>query len=478
MRSPRLAVLATLVVVVAGLGWVGRGSDETAPSAGSSAARSFAMPTADDPDALSSTWYCAAGEIGAGGGAAADEPTVIIANALDQARRGTVTWFTGDGEPVVEPVQVNANDVVALDAADSLDEGAASAVVELEGGGVAVERRITAPEGADTAPCSSGPSGAWHFANGATARDGRQHLYLFNPFPDDVIVDITLATDDLREQPGALQGVPIAPGTTTVVDLGEHVRRREVTATTVAARNGRLVVDRVQAFDGSEGRSGLTVTAGAPTVAPEWHFPDGRHGDERAQRWHLYNPGEEEAIVLIEVVPADGDVPEPIERTVPAGAQVVVEAAELPGVPADTWYHSTVRTINDVEVVAELELDSRTDGLRGWSSTLGAPVSARRWLLPGGQAEEGTSRTLVVSNPSARTVRMNAVLLAGGNVVDVPEGRGVELRPAQRVALSLDAVDRAAIPILVEASGDVVVERRVVGSGGEGVSIAVGIPMR
>jgi hypothetical protein len=434
------------------------------------------MPTADDAGALSSTWYCAAGTAIEGGAA---NLIVVVANPLRQARRGTVTWYPGADEPVVEEIQVGPQDTLSLTASASLTAPVVSAVVEVEGGGVGVEHGVSGPRGADASPCASAPSDRWHFANGSTTRDARQALFLFNPFPDDVIVDISFATEQLREEPVGLQGLPLAPGTSTVVDVGAFVRRREVTATTVTARSGRLVVDRVQTFDGTEGRSGLSLALGAPTVAEVWHFPDGLHDEALAQRWHVYNPGEDEAVVLLEIVPDEGDAPEPVERTIPPRSQVIIDAATNTAVPAGVAHASTVRSINGVGVVAEREVDARPGAARrGWTSSLGSPREADRWLLAVGQTSSTIDQYVVVSNPSADDVTFSVVALAGGRVVEVEGLQDIALGPAERRAIRMgDRIERSPLPLVVEASGPVVVERDLYRVSGVGISVARGIPL-
>ena len=79
------------------------------------------------------------------------------------------------------------------------------------------------------------------------------------------------------------------------------------------ARSGRLVVDRVQRFDGSEGRAALALMLAAPAPATTWAFPEGHHRADLVERWHVYNPGADEALVSLELVPDSEDEPEPLD---------------------------------------------------------------------------------------------------------------------------------------------------------------------
>ncbi|MEX2659865.1 MAG: DUF5719 family protein, partial [Acidimicrobiales bacterium] len=301
-----------------------------------------AMPVADAADALTSTWFCAAG------GASDEEGTatsVIVANAGTEDRSGTVAWHTPAAAPTIVPIDVPGLGSVEVDASDAVSAGMLSAIVELDGGEVGVEHRLRTKRGVDVAPCASSASPTWYFANGTTARDASQRLVLFNPFAEDVVVDISFSTNEGRDEPAALQGLPIPAGTTNVVELTEHVRRRDVTATSIVARRGRLVVDRVQSFDGSEGRRSLSLALAAPEPAEVWTFPEGFYTEGITERWHLYNPHDREALASLELVPEDGDLPEPVDLTIPPHGQVVVEASELGRVAADVAHFSTVRSL-------------------------------------------------------------------------------------------------------------------------------------
>ena len=76
-----------------------------------------------------------------------------------------------------------------------------SALVEINNGTAAVEHTVSGPLGADVAPCSPAGSDHWYFADGSTTVDARELLFLFNPFPEDAIVDLSFSTEDGRVAP-------------------------------------------------------------------------------------------------------------------------------------------------------------------------------------------------------------------------------------------------------------------------------------
>ncbi len=472
MSPRRLPILVLVVAALAALALVE--VDDGAPRPLGDVA-SIAMPTAGGASALSSAWFCAASATAADGQA---DLSVTVANGTASPRSGTVTWVPDEGNPVDRPVELGPHQALRLVAGDVVRAGGVSAIVELDGGGVTVEHEAESARGRGLAPCASAASDRWYLANGTTARDAAQVLVLFNPFPDDAIVDVSFATEQGRDQPDALQGLPVRARSATRVNVSELVRRRAVTATAVVARRGRLVVDRLQSFDGSEGRTGVSLALAAPAPAESWTFPAGLHQEGLTERWRLFNPGDRDAVVIIEVVPDSGEVPIPVERTVPARSQLVVDAAESSSVPGGTGHSSTVRSINGVPVVAERELAGTSpSSRRGWSSMLGSPLVAERWVLATGPGADGVAERLVVHNPGAEPVRFSVTALASGAPLAVPGLQDLELGPAQRRVLDMAAsLERSPLPLVVEADGPVVVERDLSPAGAPGISTLIGVP--
>lgn len=471
MMPRRLPVLLLIVAALAALALV-EVDDPVARSLGSGV--DVAMPTVAAESALSSAWFCA-GSATAGSGQA--DLAVTVANATGSPRTGTVTWVPNEGEPVTRPVDLGPHAALRLEGADALDVAGLSAIVEVDGGGVSVEHAVESPRGMALAACASAASDQWYLANGTTARDATQVLVLFNPFPDDAIVDVSFVTDQGRDQPEALQGLPVRARSAIRVNVTEIVRRRDVTATAVMARRGRLVVDRLQWFDGSAGRSGLSLALAAPAPADVWTFPAGIYEEGLSERWRLFNPGERDAVVIIEVVPDEGELPVPVERTVPGRSQVTVDASEIAIAPG-TAHSSTVRSINGEPVVAERELSGTApSSRRGWSSMLGSPLGAQRWVLATGPGAGQVAERLVVHNPGAEPVRFSVTALSSGSPVAVAGLQAVELGPAERRVVDVaGSLERSPLPLVVEADGDVVVERDLSPAIDPGIATVIGVP--
>lgn len=468
-RFPAVVVLVGALAVMALLDIVDRAPSTfgTVPA--------FAMPSADGSSALTSTWFCAASANVSGDRSGL---RVLVANVGDEPRTGTVTWMPDGADAVVRPLEVGPHDGVSLDADDAVSAGAVSAVVELDGGSVAVEHAVSTSDGSSVSPCSSSASNRWYLANGTTARDASEVLVLFNPFPGDAVVDISFSTDQGRDEPESLQGLPVPARSTTRVAVSEFVRRRNVVAATVATRTGRVVVDRLQRFDGTEGRRGLALTLAAPAPAEVWTFPSGRHDEGFIERWHVYNPGENDAVVIVEVTPDEGEIPIPVERTVSAGGQLVIDAAEASVVPAGVSHASAVRSINGVPVVVERQQSAMAPASRrGWSSMPGSPLVGRRWLLAAGSNDLDVSERLAIYNPGEEAVRFTVSAQVDGRSQPVAGLDDVELASLTRREVDMaDVFDESPRPLVVEASAPVVVERDLSPSVDAGITTLLGIP--
>ena len=475
MSNRRWPAVVVLVVVLGALLGLSSRRDPRSP-AHFGLVTSTAMPVAAPAGAMTSTWYCADGTAQPG---AAFNLSLILANAGTEVRTARITWFPSTGSNVTRAVSVPGNDSVTVAATTVLTAPTVSALVEVDGGDVAVEHAVSGPNGSSVAPCATQASDRWYFANGVTERDAQEVLALFNPFPDDAVVDLTFSTDLGQANPREVQGLPIPAGSTVYVKVQDVVRRRAVAAVAVTARTGRLVVDRVQVFDGSAGRSGVSLALAAPAGADTWQFPDGLfQPGSLGESWHIYNPNDDEAEVTLTVVPVSGDTPDPVDLTVPPHTEQSIDAAAAKIAPG-VAHSATITSQNGVPVVAERAIDARAPSARrGWSSTLGSAITATRWLFPAGEAGARTDEWIVVSNPGAQKVTISVLALADRLRLPIESLQDLAIPAGGRLALRLgDHIERTPLPVVVEASGKVAVERDVYGVGRVGVSAVLGVPL-
>lgn len=477
-RLPAVAgVVAVVAAVVAAGGAVDRRGEAAPadPATSTTLAPDVLASLAPAPSSLGSTWYCAGGTARDGGSA---DHRVVVVNPGEVAVEATLTVYAGglanddaapDLEPVTRDLEVPARGRVAVRLADVVEAQFAAALVEVAGGEVVVEHVVRGGDDLDAAPCATTPSPTWYAASGQTTRDARDLLTLFNPFPDDAVVDIGFTTPEGIREVVDYQGFVVPAQRVVVVDVGAAVQRHPQVAITVAARAGRLVADRIQVYDGEgDMPAGLALVPTAPAAALLWQFPDGFKTDGLREVVTVYNPSATTAEVDVELVvdespdPAVVTAVEPFQLSIPPGrfAQVDIPSAER--VPSGLGHAIVVRSQNGVPVVAERSVGSQDPAPRtGYSATLGSPVVAQRWLTAVGGTGEGESLFLVVLNPSTDTIASVSIATpTPGQLLDVEGLQDLEVQPGTRLRIDLgEHVNRDFLPLVVTATQPVVVER-------------------
>lgn len=469
-RLPAIAVLGGLLIA----GGIIDRRVERATAEGASSINAQ-VPIAAPASARSSAWYCP----GAPVAGALGESSVVVANAGNRRLTGTVTVFPDTGEIRQTPLVVGPSGRAALRLADVVTSTFASTLVELDGGEAVAEVSTTGAMGDSVASCASSASSSWYFAEGVTTRDAGEVLLALNPFPDDAVVDVIFSTEEGTVSPQALTGLLVRGQALTAINVGEYVQRRESVSASVIARTGRLVVSRIQTFDGSVGRKGVSVGLGAAAPGPVWYFPEGLVADGLSERFLIYNPGSSEAQVELSLALDSGEA-EPIRLTIPRESRLEVNAGEESRIPKDVPHAVTVRSVQGPEVVVERAVDGVSPSARtGMSITLGARLPALRWATAAGGADENMDHWIVVQNTGDRPARVTLSLLAEGSAVPVGNFTAIEVLPGRRQALRVnDALKRAAVPMLLTSTSEVVVEHDVYRLRAPGLSMSPAIPLR
>jgi hypothetical protein len=263
----------------------------------------------------------------------------------------------------------------------------------------------------------------------------------------------------------------------------------------VEAGSGRVIVDRIQTFDGTNpALEGITLGLGAPVPAEVWAFPDGLVAEGITQQMVVFNPSEDVAEVEVEVRlndPATNGVPEPYELTIPPRRYSIVDLhAPDPGateetpkrIPDGVAHTLIVRSLNHVPVVAERVFTKSNSRLSvGVSAVLGAPLAAPTWFVVGGGVSGERSEYLSVFNASPdHVVHYSVSRLAGGELVPIDDLQDLEISAGGRQAVRLsDHIDTdvEVLPLIVVADGPVVVERSLYRVNGRGIAFAMAIPL-
>lgn len=484
-RGPRTwrwpALLLVPALIAGALVVEGRDDEEAAASA---VPAPVAMPTANAAGAASSTWYCAGGTAtGTDEGAA--EQTVVVVNAGGEPRQARLTAYPSEGATAVRTFEVPAHDRVDVPVSEVVAAPWAAALVEVDGGDVAVQHVLSGPQGRAVAPCASAPAASWYVPAGTTRPGTRMVLAVFNPFPGEAVVDVSFETDEgTTRRPQAFESLVVAGGSLVALEVTDVVTLRPELATTVVARSGRVVVDQVLIADGTgDDPASVAALLGAPEPATAWTFPDGIGGVGYGERIVVQNPSPDPAEVDVQVVlddPATNGVAEPFEVRVDAESYEVVDVFADGRVPTGVAHQVVVRSRNDVPVVTQRVVSGGADAaLSGLSTTMGSPDVATRWLAPVASVDGAVTAAVVVSNPSVQDAVVTVRAVTGGRF-DVIEGLdGLTLPPAGRrvVELGADGLGLERLALDVGADRPVVVETRFGFEDPDGFSYVVATPV-
>jgi hypothetical protein len=275
--------------------------------------------------------------------------------------------------------------------------------------------------------------------------------------------------------------------------VDEDVTRKAQVSAQVKVGSGRVVVDRIQTFDGTNpARRGITLGLGAPVPAEVWVFPAGVLGAGVTEQVVVFNPTDEVAEVEVEVRledPETNGVPEPFEATVAPHRYSIVDlhepnlevTATTPRrIPDDVNHSIIVRSLNGVAVTAEKVLTRSAPQTNvGVGVTLGAPLAAPTWLLAAGGVGAERSENVTVFNASTeRPARFSIAALIEGELNGIDSLQDLEIAPGgQQLIRMRDHIQLASLSLVITADGPVVVERGLFRRDGRGISLAMGIPV-
>lgn len=496
---------ATILVAIVSLLMIAVALDQVHGPASLTAAPSVALVPASEQTAaavapvaaISSSWYCAAALAatpgsGAPSGSGSTPPpsgsapsghpaatarvaaTLLMANSGPMAVQGTITAAGSSAAPV--PVTVPGRGQLVVDVTRLARGPEVAVTVALQGGGVAVEQRVSGPRGLATAPCSSRPAQQWFFASGSTAAGDDLLVSLYNPLPTSAIADLSFTTDQGPVVPSDDQGVVVPPQSQLTVDVGVHVQERALVATDVNVRMGRLVVFEVE-LGSTPARPGMALALGASALGTQWDLPAGAVGPGAAEEIDIFNPSPTTAAVSIGLGLATGSA-EPLQVSVAGDAVVAVSANSQHRIPLGVLFSASVVSTNGVPVVAERSiLDTAPRTVQGRSYIIGG-LPARHWMVAGGASSAATAESLIVQDPGPTPALVSVSLLdassagspAGGLAAGLSE---VPVAAGRPLALPLSAhLTPAQLqhPLEVTSSVPVVVEQDLGEPAGRGLS--------
>lgn len=484
MTPRRPVVLLAVAAFLAGA--VALERDREAPAVGDGAVRLERLaPTVEADGALSSTWFCAAGtSLGAEGAA---EQLVVIENAGSDTVEATLTAYGDEGQQGVEAVELPPASRTQVAVSSIVDASWAGVLVESPAGEIAVQHLLSGNGMRTAGPCASSVAPTWYLPVGTTVLGVEHRLVLFNPFPDEAVVDLTFETETDTRRPSAYQALVVAGRSVKVLDVSSEVTVREQMATTVVARSGLVVAEQlaIVAAD-SDLPPGMAVLLGAPAAVTSWAIPDGpalREGDD--VHVVVFNPGGQQAEVDVSLLVADPSavgVVEPYELSVRPGQFEVIDLRADQRLPDGVGWSAVVQSRNGQPVVAaRAERRAAREGVGPAELTvLGSPVGATRWDVPLGNLSSSGPARVVVANPAvAEPVSVSVSAIGDGTVEPVGAADELRVGPGARVVIDLGRLDAStAWSLRVEADRAVVVEASVAFADDGGLAAWIGLPSR
>jgi hypothetical protein len=202
-------------------------------------------------------------------------PWLWVLNAGERTAAVELTLHTEAGGEVpfgLSEVSVPAGELRRVDMTGTFPDEVTEVAVTARSNGVPIVVSGAAVRAADE-PARTGVSvqlGAatdtrW-VVSGVGAEDRVEQLRIVNPEGEAAVVDVALFDGVRIREPDDLRGLELAPGTSTTIDLADHLSPGPPWTAFVAVRDGAVVVGRVGSDDG-DGPLHLVATAGVPATS-------------------------------------------------------------------------------------------------------------------------------------------------------------------------------------------------------------------
>ncbi|MDQ3981586.1 MAG: DUF5719 family protein, partial [Actinomycetota bacterium] len=334
------------------------------------------------------------------------------------ASRVTLTAAARGDEPVsvgFEPASDERTDLAPASILEHRPPTAGATDVVGYGGAVDATAVTSIEEpvsGVGASGCAPRASSRWYFPEGNSTVTHDERLLIYNPFPDEAVVRVSLLTPAGEVSKAGLADVPVPSESSISVAIEDFILEEKVLGAVVEAVRGRVVAWRLSIARPEEKPSGIQLTLGTTALGGMWYFPEGAVGEGFEERLSIMNPGTEEAIVDVSLVTTSGSIPAAglTELAVPALSTiaVVLDPSMLTGESGGAG--AVVRSVNDVPVAVERTVFYATEDVDGVASEIGARTLSERWLL-GPATTRPETDWAVLLNPGSEQVEASIALL-------------------------------------------------------------------
>ncbi|HUA95052.1 MAG TPA: DUF5719 family protein, partial [Acidimicrobiales bacterium] len=379
-------------------------------------------------DAQSSSWYC----VGGGNTAGQGHFAVVFTNVSSQAVQGTMTVVGTSGPPHVTAVSIAPHSENFVGPPAGVSGKWLAARVDLSGGGVAVAQTVQGNSGWSQVPCVTSTSTNWYFASGSTSGGRSLATEVYNPTTTTAVVNLSFVTTSGVVQPEPYQGIVLPPGALVVESVGSLVQNRDLVATTVTTKSGRVVASVLEA-DPKKATSGLSLSLGASSPERHWVIPSTTNAPGSTVLLDVLNPNTTTEHVTVSFHLPAGPV-SPISANVAGGAVWQLALSSQTRIPASVDYVTKVQSDGGGVVVGRtIQASAGAAPRSGTFSGIETPSeqgqgSGSNWLLfaPGAATNPVVPQARVaaieIANPGTSAVTATVEDLGAQGFSEVAHG--------------------------------------------------------
>jgi hypothetical protein len=414
--------------------------------------------------APSGAWFCPHG-----GGSEGWSAALTVANPGPEPVQVRVKSLGAEGfEAIGDGELLTVPGASQLTVPVPADGRARSTVVEYFGGWVAAgwtEAAVGEERGLAGEPCVAFAGRSWLLPDGITLEGQQAYVVVMNPFDTDAVFSLTLVTENRKIRTRAWTDYVLPAHRSAAFQLNKNALGERTVATEVDVSIGRVAA----------GSLGIVDTGGIRSVVG---LPGGGHsrlilpggGDLGQTDLVVLNPTDEDAAFEVALQgsgsgPAGTALP---EESLPPGGSATYDLATEGPTTLD------LRSTGDGGVVAV----RRTVGSAGdQGATRGANAPRGAWvLLPGGTAGGAVVRVFL-ANPGAEPVRVTLTPLATPDGTEAAQPVTIEVPSGSTVAVPADSGLPGGSVLAVAESGGFVPVVVSYPEGGDGYSVALGVPI-
>jgi hypothetical protein len=325
--------------------------------------------------------------------------------------------------------------------------------------------------------CATSANRRWIVPSGNTQKDASLQLVITNPFDDVATVDLAVRTEAGFVEPPDFSGLVINPHSIRVINVGDHVRRRETVAVDTTVRNGRAVMSWMQLPASGAATSGLASSGASATL--RWTGLE--FADNVSYGLWVYNPSIDQPS-SVEITPLfEGGEAFPFVVDLGPTEQRFVDLSTDPRIVKNVPVTLDLRVVSGAPVAGQLSFSGADNSVRlGRDVSGGVPVDAHRWIVPVVQATDAMTTSLNVYNPNDVAIAFTVREYVGADQLDfgVPQttNRIVEAGGTLVVPLNKMRADSSAVS--VESTGAIVVVAQYDAIGTPASSQTLGVVVR